>query len=174
LQGIIDAHGRLDTLVSNAGIALDGLVIRLKDDDWQRLLAINLTAPLTLSRVAARCMMRQRDGAVVHVSSVVGETGNAGQVGYATTKAGILGLVKSLARELGPRGVRVNAVAPGLIDTDMTAHLTPEAIQALLGRVPLGRAGTADEVAHAVSFLASPAAGYITGEVLRVNGGLHM
>jgi 3-oxoacyl-[acyl-carrier protein] reductase len=172
LEAFVARHGRLDVLVNNAAIALDTLHVRLKDEDWARLVAVNLTAPLLLGRVAAKTMMKQRAGAIVNVVSVVGEMGNAGQTGYATTKAGLIGFTKSLARELASRHVRVNAVSPGFIETEMTAKL-PEAVrEKILGQVPLGRLGSPEEVANAVSFLASDAASYITGEVLRVNGGL--
>lgn len=172
IERVVGSHGRLDVLVNNAAVAIDALALRLKDDDWQRQLAVNLTGPMALCRAAARPMMRQRSGAIVNVTSVVGEMGNAGQSAYAATKAGLIGLTKSLARELAGRNVRVNAVSPGFIDTEMTARLPDSVREKILEQVPLGRLGSADEVAHAVAFLASDAAGYITGEVLRVNGGL--
>jgi 3-oxoacyl-[acyl-carrier protein] reductase len=172
LEAFIGRHGRLDVLVNNAALSLDALLLRMKDADWDRTLAVNLTGPALLCRVAARAMLRQRAGAIVNVASVVGEMGNAGQAAYASAKAGLLGLTKSLARELASRGVRVNAVSPGFIDTEMTARL-PEAARAkILEQVPLGRLGRPEDVGAAVAFLASDAAAYITGEVLRVNGGL--
>jgi 3-oxoacyl-[acyl-carrier protein] reductase len=172
VEAVLARHGRLDVLVNNAAVSLDGLLVRVKDEDWERLLAVNLTGPMALMRAASRPMMKQRGGAIVNVVSVVGEMGNAGQTGYAATKAGLVGLTKSLARELASRNVRVNAVSPGFIDTEMTARL-PEAARArILEQVPLARLGRPGEVAQAVAFLASEAASYITGEVLRVNGGL--
>ncbi len=173
VEGIVARHGRLDVLVNNAALSVDGLLMRLKDDDWHRQLAVNLTGPMALCRSASRTMLKQRSGAIVNVASVVGESGNAGQGAYAAAKAGLLGLTKSLAKELAPRGVRVNAVSPGFIDTDMTERLPDEVRARILSQVPLGRLGAADEVAHAVAFLASGRASYITGEVLRVNGGLY-
>jgi 3-oxoacyl-[acyl-carrier protein] reductase len=172
VEEVLAAHGRLDVLVNNAAVAIDALLVRLKDEDWQRTLDVNLTGPMALCRAAARPMMRQRDGAIVNVVSVVGEMGNAGQTAYAAAKAGLVGLTKSLARELASRNVRVNAVSPGFIDTDMTSRLPGPVQDEIRGRVPMGRLGTAREVAQAVAFLASPAASYVTGEVLRVNGGL--
>jgi 3-oxoacyl-[acyl-carrier protein] reductase len=173
VEGIVARHGRLDVLVNNAALSVDGLLMRLKDDDWHRQLAVNLTGPMALCRSASRTMLKQRSGAIVNVASVVGESGNAGQGAYAAAKAGLLGLTKSLAKELAPRGVRVNAVSPGFIDTDMTERLPDEVSARILSQVPLGRLGSADEVAHAVAFLSSGRASYITGEVLRVNGGLY-
>lgn len=172
VEQVLASHGRLDVLVNNAAVALDALVVRLKDEDWERTLAVNLTGPMSLCRAAARAMMKQRAGAVVNVVSVVGEMGNAGQAAYAASKAGLIGLTRALARELAGRNVRVNAVSPGFIDTDMTAKIPDELRQRILAQVPLGRFGRAEEVAAAVSFLASDAASYVTGEVLRVNGGL--
>jgi 3-oxoacyl-[acyl-carrier protein] reductase len=165
-------HGRLDVLVNNAAVAIDTLLVRLKNEDWQRTLDVNLTGPMALCRAAARPMMKQRGGAIVNVVSVVGEMGNAGQTAYAAAKAGLVGLTKSLARELASRNVRVNAVSPGFIDTDMTSRLPDAVRDGIRAQVPMGRLGTAEEVASAVAFLASPAASYVTGEVLRVNGGL--
>ncbi len=172
VDGILGEHGRLDVLVNNAAVCLDALVVRLKDEDWAKSLAVNLTGPMALCRAAARPMMKQRSGAIVNVTSVVGEMGNAGQTAYAAAKSGLVGFTKSLARELASRHVRVNAVAPGFIDTDMTLRLNEATRAKILEQVPLGRLGSADEVANAVAFLASDAASYITGEVLRVNGGL--
>jgi 3-oxoacyl-[acyl-carrier protein] reductase len=173
VEGVVARHGRLDVLVNNAALSLDGLLMRLRDDDWQRQLSVNLTGPMALCRAASRTMLKQRSGAVVNVVSVVGESGNAGQGAYAAAKAGLIGLTKSLAKEFAPRGVRVNAVSPGFIDTDMTERLGDEVRARILSQVPLGRLGSADEVAHAVAFLASDKASYVTGEVLRVNGGLY-
>ncbi len=171
---VVGAMGGLHVLVNNAGIALDQLVLRLKDDDWQRQLDVNLTGTFRLVRAAAKPMMKQRGGSIVNLTSVVGEMGNAGQAAYAATKAGLIGLTKSVARELASRNIRVNAVAPGFIDTDMTAGLPEAARTRMLETIPLARLGSAEEVANAVAFLASDEASYVTGEVLRVNGGMYM
>jgi 3-oxoacyl-[acyl-carrier protein] reductase len=171
---VVSSMGGLHILVNNAGVALDQLVMRLKDEDWQRQLDVNLTGAFHLIRAAARPMMKARGGAIVNLTSVVGETGNAGQAAYAATKAGLIGLTKSVARELASRNVRVNAVAPGYIDTDMTAALPEAAKQKMAEMIPLGRLGSADDVAAAVAWLCSDQASYVTGEVLRVNGGMHM
>jgi 3-oxoacyl-[acyl-carrier protein] reductase len=174
VEAIVGEWGGLHVLVNNAGIALDQLVMRLKDDDWNRQLQVNLTGAFNLTRAVARPMMKQKGGAIVNLTSVVGEMGNAGQAAYAATKAGLIGLTKAVARELASRGVRVNAVAPGYVDTDMT-HALPEAARAKLQEmIPLARMGTAQDVAEAVAFLASDQASYVTGEVLRVNGGMYM
>jgi 3-oxoacyl-[acyl-carrier protein] reductase len=166
--------GGIQILVNSAGIAIDQLVMRIKDDDWRRQLDVNLTGTFNLIRAATRPMMKQRSGSIVNVTSVVGEMGNAGQAAYAATKAGIIGLTKSVARELASRSIRVNAVAPGFIDTDMTAGL-PEAVRKkILEEIPLGRLGAAREVADCVAWLASDEASYVTGEVIRVNGGMYM
>jgi len=170
----VERFGRLDVLVNNAGVAVDGLAVRVKDEDWDRQLDTNLKGAFALCRAAARPMMKQRSGAIVNLTSVVGETGNVGQVAYAASKAGLIGLTKSLARELASRNVRVNAVSPGFIDTDMTAGLNAELKAKLTETIPLGRLGTADEVARAVLFLAGDAASYVTGEVLKINGGMYM
>jgi 3-oxoacyl-[acyl-carrier protein] reductase len=166
--------GRLDILVSNAGISVDGLLLRLRDEDLERTLAVNLKGALACARAAIKPMMRAKSGRIVFVSSVVGETGNAGQTAYAASKAGLLGIAKSLAREYASRSITVNAVAPGYIETDMTAALTEEQRTAMLQGVPLGRPGTAAEVGAAIAFLASDEAAYITGQTLRVNGGVYM
>lgn len=171
---VVKGAGRLDVLVNNAGIAIDGLAVRVKDDDWDRTLDTNLKGAFALCRAAARPMMKQRSGAIVNLTSVVGEMGNVGQAAYAASKAGLIGLTKSLARELASRNVRVNAVSPGFIDTDMTSGLSEELKAKMTEAIPLGRLGTADEVAKAVLFLASDAASYVTGEVLRINGGMYM
>lgn len=166
--------GRLDILVNNAGITRDTLVARMKPEDWDLVIAINLSSVFHCSKAAARIMARQRSGHIISISSVVGLMGNAGQVNYSASKAGIIGVTKSLARELGGRGVTVNAVAPGFIATAMTEVLPAEVKEKLNAQIPLGKMGTADDVAQAVLFLASPAAAYITGEVLRVDGGMAM
>lgn len=171
---VVKAHGRLDVLVNNAGVAVDGLVMRFKDEDWDRVLDTNLKGAFALVRAASRPMMKQKGGAIINVSSVVGEMGNAGQAAYAASKAGLIGLTKSVARELASRNIRCNAVTPGFIQTDMTAGLGGELQDKLLAQVPLGRLGSAEEVASAVLFLASDAAAYVTGETLKVNGGMYM
>jgi 3-oxoacyl-[acyl-carrier protein] reductase len=171
---VVKTAGRIDVLVNNAGVAIDGLAVRMKDEDWDRILATNLKGAFALCRAAARPMMKQRSGAIVNLTSVVGEMGNVGQAAYAASKAGLIGLTKSLARELASRNIRVNAVSPGFIDTDMTAGLNAELKAKMTEAIPLGRLGSADEVARAVLFLAGDAASYVTGEVLKVNGGMYM
>jgi len=171
---VIAEFGRLDVLVNNAGIAVDGLVVRTKDEDWDKQLDVNLKGAFALIRAAARPMIKQRGGAIVNLTSVVGETGNAGQVAYSASKAGLIGLTKSVARELASRNIRVNAVSPGLIETDMTSRLSAETRAKMIEEIPLSRLGVAAEIANAVVFLASDEASYITGEVLRVNGGMYM
>ncbi|HUB06732.1 MAG TPA: 3-oxoacyl-[acyl-carrier-protein] reductase [Myxococcales bacterium] len=170
----VTAWGRLDVLVNNAGVAMDGLLLRLKEDDLDRQLAVNVKGAFFLAKAAARPMMKQRQGSIVNLSSVVGEMGNAGQAAYAATKAALLGFTKSLARELASRNIRVNAVAPGFIDTDMTGGIAEAQRQKMLEVIPAGRLGTADEVASVVAFLASKDAAYVTGETIRVNGGMYM
>ncbi|MHB1844101.1 MAG: 3-oxoacyl-[acyl-carrier-protein] reductase [Deltaproteobacteria bacterium] len=174
VEALVSDWGRLDVLVNNAGVAVDGLVLRLKEADLDRQLAVNVKGALYLSKAAARPMMKQRQGSIVNLSSVVGEMGNAGQVVYSATKAALIGLTKSLAKELASRNIRVNAVAPGFIDTDMTERIPEAQRQELIALIPSGRLGSADDVANAVLFLASSAASYVTGEVLRVNGGMYM
>jgi 3-oxoacyl-[acyl-carrier protein] reductase len=174
VESVIADLGGLDILVNNAGIAVDQLVMRLKDEDWNRTLQVNLTGTFNLIRAVARPMMKARRGAIVNVTSVVGEMGNAGQAAYAAAKAGQIGLTKSVARELASRNIRVNAVAPGFIDTDMTQALPEPTRQKLQEAIPLARLGGAEDVANAVAFLASDEAAYVTGEVLRVNGGMYM
>lgn len=169
----VERHGRLDILVSNAGITRDQLLMRMKRDDWDVVLATNLTASFVLVQAAMRPMLKQRSGRIIAVSSVVGQMGNAGQVNYAASKAGLIGFAKALAREVASRSITVNVVAPGMIDTDMTRALDA-AGETWTTQIPLGRLGTADEVAAAIGFLASDEAAYITGHVLAVNGGLYM
>ena len=171
---IVARHGRLDIVVSNAGIARDQLLMRMKGDDWDAVLATNLTAAFVLAQAAIRPMLKQRSGRIVAVSSVVGQTGNAGQTNYAASKAGLIGFAKALAREVASRGITVNVVAPGMIDTDMTRAIADKAQADWASQIPLGRLGTADDVAAAVCFLASDEAAYITGHVLAVNGGMYM
>ena len=168
------AMGSLDILVNNAGIAKDGLAMRMKDDDWQQVLDVNLTAGFRLCRAAMRGMMRRRWGRIVNISSVVGVTGNPGQANYVASKAGIIGLTKSLAQELASRNVTVNAVAPGFIATPMTDGLNDKQKEAILARVPAGRLGTPQDVAAAVLYLASYEAAYVTGQTIHVNGGMAM
>jgi 3-oxoacyl-[acyl-carrier protein] reductase len=166
--------GGLHILVNNAGIAIDQLVMRVKDEDWKRQLDVNLTGAFNLIRAVSRPMMKARGGAIVNLTSVVGEMGNAGQAAYSATKAALIGLTKSVARELASRGIRVNAVAPGFIATDMTAALPEPAKEKLREMIPLARLGTVQDVADCVAWLASEQASYVTGEVVRVNGGMYM
>ena len=164
----------MSILVNNAGITRDNLLMRMSEDEWDSIIDTNLKSVWRLSRAVLRPMMKARRGRIVNIGSVVGSIGNAGQVNYAASKAGMLGFTRALAREVGSRNITVNCVAPGFIDTDMTRALKPEQKTALLGQVPLGRLGEASDVAAAVLFLASPAAGYVTGSTLHVNGGLFM
>ncbi len=161
-------------LVNNAGITRDNLFMRLAEDDWEAVINTNLSSLYRMTRPCVRSMMKARAGKIINISSVVGATGNPGQVNYAAAKAGVMGFTKALARELGPRGITVNAVAPGFIETDMTAALTEEQRTALIASVPLKKLGMVEDIAAAVVFLSSPGAGYITGETLHVNGGMHM
>jgi len=174
VDGIAREHGGLQVLVNNAGITRDMLAVRLKDDDWDAVLDTNLKAVFRMSRAVMRTMMKQRYGRIINITSVVGASGNAGQANYAAAKAGVAGMTRALARELGSRGITVNCVAPGFIETDMTARLPAEQQKALLGQIPLGHLGKPADVAHAVAFLASPQAGYVTGQELHVNGGMYM
>jgi 3-oxoacyl-[acyl-carrier protein] reductase len=166
--------GRLDILVVSAGVALDGLMLRLREEELMKTLSVNLVGAIAAAKAALRVMMKQRHGRVIFLSSVVGESGNAGQTSYAASKAGLLGVTKSLAREYAGRGVTVNAVTPGFVSTDMTSALTKEQQEAMLSGVALGRPGTPEEIAAAVVYLASDEAGYVTGHALRVNGGMYM
>jgi len=166
--------GRLDILVCSAGIAIDGLLLRLKDDDFDRILSVNLKGAVACARAATKVMMRAKTGRVIFLSSVVGEMGSAGQTAYAASKSALLGITKSLARELASRSITVNAITPGFIDTDMTQVLTDEQKANINQAIPLGRIGKPDEIAAAVVYLASDEAGYITGQALRVNGGMYM
>jgi 3-oxoacyl-[acyl-carrier protein] reductase len=173
VKQIAAERGRLDVLVCNAGIAIDGLLLRTKKEDWQHTLDVNLSGAFHCCKAAARYLIKAEAGRIVNISSVVGEQGNAGQVSYAAAKAGLIGLTRTLARELASRAVTVNCVSPGFIETDMTArHVQGDAREALLEQIPLGRIGRAEDVAEAVKFLVSPSASYITGQVVRVNGGL--
>ncbi len=174
VETVLKTHGALHVLVNNAGITRDNLSMRMKDADWDAVIDTNLTAVFRLSRAVIRPMIKQRQGRIINITSVVGASGNAGQANYAAAKAGVAGMTRSLARELGSRSITVNCVAPGFIATDMTDALPAAQKDALLGQIPLGRLGSVDDVAHAVAFLASDAAGYITGAELHVNGGMFM
>ncbi|MEX3605381.1 MAG: 3-oxoacyl-ACP reductase FabG [Burkholderia sp.] len=174
IDSTVKEFGRLDILVNNAGITQDQLAIRMKDDDWDAVIDTNLRSVFRLSRGVLRPMMKARSGRIINITSVVGSLGNAGQANYAAAKAGVAGLTRALAREIGSRGITVNCVAPGFIDTDMTKSLPEEQQVALKTQIPLGHLGSTDDIAHAVAFLASPLAGYITGTTLHVNGGMYM
>jgi len=174
IKAVHEAHGRLDILVNNAGVTRDQLLVRMKQEDWDLVLDINLDGVFKVTQPVAKLMMRQRSGRIVNVASVVGLMGNAGQTNYAASKAGLIGFTKSLARELGPRNVTVNAVAPGFIQTPMTDKLTDEQREMLLSNVAIPRLGTPEDVAEAVAFLAGPNASYITGVVLNISGGLYI
>ena len=171
---IVERHGRLDIIVSNAGITRDQLLMRMKREDWDVVIATNLTATFSLAQAAMRPMLKQRGGRIIAVSSVVGQVGNAGQTNYAASKAGLIGFAKALAREVASRGITVNVIAPGMIDTDMTRASAEKAQVGWASQIPLGRLGTVDDVAAAACFLASDEAAYITGHVLAVNGGIYM
>jgi 3-oxoacyl-[acyl-carrier protein] reductase len=174
IEAILGKHGRIDILVNNAGITRDNLLMRMKDEEWSDILDTNLSSVFRMSRAVLRPMMKARFGRIISIASVVGTAGNAGQTNYSAAKAGMIGFSKSLAQEVGSRGITVNCVAPGFIDTDMTRAL-PEAARAkLLERIPLGKLGTAEDIANAVAFLASDGAGYVTGTTLHVNGGMYM
>ena len=174
IDEIVKQHGGLQVLVNNAGITRDNLAMRMKDDEWDAVLDTNLKAVFRMSRAVMRTMMRQRYGRIISITSVVGASGNPGQANYAAAKAGVAGMTRALARELGSRNITVNCVAPGFIETDMTAALPEAQQQALLSQIPLGHLGKPADIAHAVAYLASPEAGYVTGQELHVNGGMHM
>ena len=173
VSAAVAQHGSIDVLVNNAGITRDQLMLRMKREDWDAVLATNLTSAYTLTQAVLKPMIRQRRGRIICISSVVGQSGNAGQANYAASKAGLIGFAKAVALEVASRNVTVNVVAPGMIETEMTQAIGEKAKESLLGRIPLGRYGTADEVAAAVAFLASDEAAYITGQVLAVNGGMY-
>ena len=174
IDSIVKDNGGLHVLVNNAGITRDMLAMRLKDDDWDAVIDTNLKAVFRMSRAVMRTMMKQRYGRIVNITSVVGSSGNAGQSNYAAAKAGVAGMTRALARELGSRNITVNCIAPGFIQTDMTAGLSEEQQKLLLGQIPLGHLGKPQDVAHAVVFVASPQAAYITGQEIHVNGGMYM
>ncbi|MGG1944285.1 3-oxoacyl-ACP reductase FabG [Trinickia sp. NRRL B-1857] len=174
IDSLVKEFGALNVLVNNAGITRDQLAMRMKDDEWDAVIDTNLKAVFRLSRAVLRPMMKARGGRIINITSVVGSAGNPGQVNYAAAKAGVAGMTRALAREIGSRGITVNCVAPGFIDTDMTKVLPEEQQAALKTQIPLGRLGSPEDIGHAVAFLASPQAGYITGTTLHVNGGMYM
>lgn len=174
IDAIVKEHGGLQVLVNNAGITRDNLAMRMKNEEWDAVLDTNLKAVFQMSRGVMRTMMKQRYGRIISITSVVGASGNAGQANYAAAKAGVAGMTRALARELGSRNITVNCVAPGFIETDMTASLQEEQHKALLGQIPLGKLGRPSDIAHAVAYLASPQAAYVTGQELHVNGGMFM
>jgi 3-oxoacyl-[acyl-carrier protein] reductase len=174
IDGTVKEFGALHVLVNNAGITQDQLAMRMKDDEWDAVIDTNLRSVFRLSRAVLRPMMKARGGRIINITSVVGSAGNPGQANYAAAKAGVAGMTRALAREIGSRGITVNCVAPGFIDTDMTKGLPAEQQTALKTQIPLGRLGSPEDIAHAVAFLASPQAGYITGTTLHVNGGMYM
>ena len=174
VESIIQDTGRIDVLVNNAGITRDTLLVRMKESDWDAVIGVNLKGPFLFSRLVGKTMMKQRSGRIVNIASIVGVIGNPGQANYVASKAGIIGLTKTAARELAPRGVTVNAVAPGFIETDMTTSLPEKVREAMLSQIPLGRAGQPEDVADTVRFLVSDAAAYLTGQVIHVSGGMYM
>jgi 3-oxoacyl-[acyl-carrier protein] reductase len=171
---VLDSHGKIDGLVNNAGVTRDNLLLRMKDEEWEAVLATNLTGVFLCTQAVLRSMIKQRSGRIVNITSVVGLMGNAGQANYAASKAGVVGFTKSVAREVASRGITANAVAPGFIDTDMTASMTDKAKQAVIAAIPMGRVGRPEDIAGAVTYLISDAAAYITGQVLGVDGGFRM
>ena len=174
VKAAVAEFGKIDILVNNAGIAQDGLLIRMKLEQWQRVLDVNLTGTFHCTKAVARPMLKNEGGRIINITSVIGQMGNAGQANYAASKAGVIGFTKSIAKELGSRGITVNAIAPGFISTDMTAEMSEDATAALLGQIPLGRLGEADDVAELALFLAGDGARYITGQVMNVDGGMVM
>jgi 3-oxoacyl-[acyl-carrier protein] reductase len=174
IDTILKTHGNLHILVNNAGITRDTLAMRMKDNDWDCVIETNLKGVFRMSRSVLRSMMKQRYGRIINITSVVGASGNAGQVNYAASKAGVVGMTRALAKELGSRNITVNCIAPGFIETDMTASLSEEQQKALLNQIPIGHLGKPSDIAHAVAYLASPQAAYVTGQELHVNGGMYM
>jgi 3-oxoacyl-[acyl-carrier protein] reductase len=174
IKKIVDRHQKIDILVNNAGVTADNLLIRTKAHDWDQVVGTNLKGVVFCTKAVTRVMLRQRYGRIINLSSIVGQTGNAGQSIYAATKSGIIGFTKAVAREVASRGITVNAVAPGFIETEMTARLPAKVQEEFLHSIPLGRFGTCDEVAECIAFLSGPAAGYITGQVIGINGGMYM
>lgn len=174
VNGIIDEAGHIDVLVNNAGITRDSLLVRMKEEDWDAVLNINLKGAFHCTKIVAKNMMKHRSGRIVNIASIVGVTGNAGQANYVASKAGIIGLTKTAAKELAPRGITVNAVAPGFIETDMTESLPESVKNTMLDQIPLGRAGKPEDVANIVAFLASEQAAYLTGQVIHVSGGMYI
>ena len=174
INKILDLWGSIDIVVNNAGITRDNLLIRMKEDEWDSVIAVNLKGSFNLSKAVARSMMKQRSGCIVNIASIIGMMGNAGQANYAASKGGLIALTKSLAKEMAPRGIRVNAVAPGFIATEMTNKIPEKLREEMVRSIPLGRMGEPDDVAAVVSFLTSPAAGYITGQVIVVDGGMYI
>ena len=172
VQEALDAFGQVDVLVNSAGITRDNLLLRMSEEDFDQVIAVNLRGTFRMMKAVARPMMRKRYGRIINLSSIVGEMGNAGQVNYAASKAGVNGMTKAFAKEIAGKGITVNAVAPGFIDTDMTRALSREAAESLKARIPMGRLGTPEDVAHVISFMASEEAGYVTGQVIGVNGGM--
>ncbi len=173
-QQIAEKHGRIDVVVNNAGLAIDNLLLRLKEEEWERVMDVNLKGVFLCTKAAARPMLRQRSGRIINLTSVVAQTGNPGQAAYTAAKAGVIGFTRTMAKELASRSVTVNAVAPGFIETDMTGSLPDEVKSGYLSLIPAGRWGTVAEVAEVVAFLASPLAGYITGQVININGGMYV
>jgi len=174
INKILDLWGSIDIVVNNAGITRDNLLVRMKEDEWDSVIAVNLKGSFNLSKAVARSMMKQRSGCIVNIASIIGMMGNAGQANYAASKGGLIALTKSLAKEMAPRGIRVNAVAPGFIATEMTDKIPEKLREEMVRSIPLGRMGEPDDVAAVVSFLTSPAAGYITGQVIVVDGGMYI
>jgi len=174
VEGVFDKYGQIDVLVNNAGITRDGLIMRMKEEDWDAVISVNLKSAFNCIKAASKIMVKQRSGRIINLASVVGVMGNVGQANYVASKAGMIGLTKTVAKELGARGITVNAVAPGFIETDMTAVLSDKVKEFMLSMVPLKRAGTPQDVADAITFLASDQAAYITGQVLHVTGGMYM
>jgi 3-oxoacyl-[acyl-carrier protein] reductase len=174
VETVIDRYGQIDVLVNNAGITRDGLIMRMKEEDWDTVISVNLKSAFNCIKAISKIMVRQKSGRIINLASVVGVMGNPGQANYVASKAGMIGLTKTVAKELGSRGITVNAVAPGFIETDMTAVLSEKAREAMLSIIPLQRAGTPQDVAEAITFLASDSAAYITGQVIHVTGGMYM